>query len=133
VPTVGFGFGDVTLQNFLEIHELLPQLHPETNAYIVLVGDVFKQAQKPIAEMRAAGLNVAVDTTGRKIGAQIQTAEKKGIHYVVFIGERELAGEQFVVKNLHTGVEETHGISRLVTMIKDYRHFEKPPVDDDDL
>ncbi len=30
VPTVGFGFGDVTLQNFLEGHDLLSPLRPET-------------------------------------------------------------------------------------------------------
>lgn len=132
IPTIGFAMGDVTLRNFLEIHELLPPLHTETNAYVILVGDVYKQAQKPIAEMRAAGLHVAVDTTGRKIGAQIQTAEKKGIHYAVFIGEREIAENQFVVKNLRTGVEEKHGISRLVTMVKDYRHSDRPNSEDDD-
>lgn len=129
VPTVGFGFGDVTLQQFLELHDLLPKLHPETNAFVILVGDVFTAAQKPIAELRAAGLNLAVDTTGRKIGAQIQTAEKKGIHYVIFIGERELAEGQYVLKNLHTGAEEKHGISRIVTIAKDYRHAD----DDDDI
>ncbi|MDB5181983.1 MAG: histidyl-tRNA synthetase [Candidatus Saccharibacteria bacterium] len=129
VPTIGFGVGDVTLQNFLEIHELLPALRTETNVYVILVGEVFAAAQQTIAKLREAGLNVAVDTTGRKIGAQIQTAEKKGIHYALFIGERELVEEQFTLKNLHTGVEEKHGISRLVTIIKDYRHEE----DDDDL
>lgn len=130
VPTIGFGMGDVTLQNFLEIHGLLPKLHPETNVYVILVGNVFMQAQKPIAELRDAGLNVAVDTTGRKIGAQIQAAEKKGIHYVLFIGEQELADGQYGIKNLHTGAEEKHSISRLVTIIKDYRHVDN---DEDDL
>ena len=128
VPTIGFGFGDVTLQNFLQLHELQPKLHPETNLYVILVGDVFKQAQKPIADLRAAGLRVAIDTTGRKIGAQIQTAEKKGIHYVMFIGEREIADEQYMIKNLQTGVEEKHGLSRLISIVDDYRH-----VDEDDL
>ncbi|HSH18593.1 MAG TPA: histidine--tRNA ligase [Candidatus Saccharimonadales bacterium] len=121
VPTIGFGMGDVTLQNFLEIHELLPKLHTGTNLYVVLVGDVFLAAQKPIAELRATGLNLAVDTTGRKIGAQIQTAEKKGIHYVLFIGEQEIAEERYGLKNLQTGAEEKHGISRLITVVKDYR------------
>jgi histidyl-tRNA synthetase len=130
VPTVGFGFGDVTLQNFLELHELLPTLHPETNVYVILVGEVFKAAQKPIAELRASGLNVVVDMTGRKIGTQIQAAEKKGIHYVLFIGERELADGQYVLRNLHTGAEEKHGISRLVTIVKDYRHGDD---EDDDI
>lgn len=137
VPTVGFGMGDVTLQNFLEIHGLLPQLHPETEAYVILVGNVFEQAQGPIGELRKAGLNVAVDATGRKIGAQIQAAEKKGIHYVIFIGENELASEQFVLKNIQTGVEEKHGVNRLVTIIKDYRrhaanHTTVSPADPDD-
>jgi len=122
VPTIGFGMGDVTLQNFLEIHSLLPSLPPETNVYVILVGDVFLSSQKTISELRAAGLNVAVDTTGRKIGSQIQTAEKKGIQYVLFIGEQELADGQYTLKNLTAGTEEKHGISRLVTILKDYRH-----------
>ena len=37
VPTVGFGMGDVTLQDFLDVHGLLPKLQPETDAYVVLI------------------------------------------------------------------------------------------------
>lgn len=121
VPTVGFGFGDVTLQNFLELHGLLPELRTPIHLYVILVGEVFKPAQLPITKLREAGLNVAVDTSGRKIGAQIQAAEKKGIHYVLFIGENELNEDRYMLKNLHTGAEEKHGIERLITEVKDYR------------
>lgn len=127
VPTVGFGWGDVTLQNFLELHELLPTLRSETNLYVVLIGDVHRKAQKVIAELRAAGLNVAVDISGRKVGQMIQTAEKKGIHYVLFIGADELASEQYVLRNIQTKAEEKHGVSRIVSAVKDHRH-----ADDDD-
>lgn len=130
LPTVGFGFGDVTLANFLDLHELWPRLRPETDAYAVLVGDVFSASQKPLAELRRAGLNLAVDVTSRKIGAQFQTAEKKGIHYVIIIGETEMADGQYTLKNLQTGVEEKHGIERIVTIVKDYRH---PHSADDDI
>jgi histidyl-tRNA synthetase len=128
VPTVGFGFGDVTLANFLELHSLLPALHTETDAYVVLIGDVFSAVQKPIAEFRKAGLNLAVDVSGRKIGQQFQAAEKKGIHYVLIIGENEIASGQYTVKNLHTGAEEKHSVDRIVSIIRDYRH---PDVDED--
>ena len=124
VPTVGFGFGDVTLSNFLELHDLVPALRSETHAYVVLVGDVIQSAQKPLSELRKAGLNIAVDITGRKIGAQFQTAEKKGIHYVIIIGENEITSGQYVVKNLLTGVEEKHGVHRIVSMVTDYRQAE---------
>lgn len=121
VPTVGFGMGDVTLQNFLEAHDLLPTLRPETDVYVILIGDVYKDAQRVITELRAMGANVAVDTTGRKPDKQIKTAVKKGIHYAMFIGEKEIKDEQFVVRNLKTGVEERHGAARIVSIVKDYR------------
>lgn len=121
VPTVGFGMGDVTLQNFLETHKLLPKLEPETDAYVVLVGDVYRQAQTVIADLREMGINVAVDMSGRKPDKQLKTAVKKGVHFAIFIGEKELTDEQLVIKNLHTGEEERHGVQRTVSILKDYR------------
>jgi len=121
VPTVGFGMGDVTLANFLEENNLIPKLMPETDAYVVLIGDVYDAAQKTLTSFREMGLNIAVDSTGRKMASQIKTAVKKDIHYAIFIGEKELADEQFNIKNLQTGNEETHGLQRIVSIIKDYR------------
>jgi histidyl-tRNA synthetase len=121
VPTVGFGMGDVTLQNFLETHDLLPELRPEADVYVVLIGDVYEKAQKPIAELREMGLSLAVDSSGRKADKQLKSAIKKGIRYVMFIGEKELAEDQYPMKNLKTGVEEKHGLQRIVSVIKDYR------------
>lgn len=127
VPTVGFGMGDVTLQNFLESHDLLPKLQPETDAYVVLIGgaETYLKAQHLLADLREMGLHIAVDFTGRNIDKQIKTADKKDLHYVIFIGEAELAAEQYKIKNLHTGVEETHSAQRIVSIIKDYRRSEE--------
>jgi histidyl-tRNA synthetase len=121
VASVGFGMGDVTMQNFLDLHNLLPSLQPETDVYVVLIGDVLNKVQNVIADMREMGLNVAVDFSGRKSDKQIQTAVKKGIQYVLFIGEKELSSEQYTLKNLNTGVEEQHSIQRIVSIVKDYR------------
>lgn len=121
VPTVGFGFGDVTLENFLSGHKLMPPVRVETDVYVVVIGDVFAQAQKIVAEMREMGANVAVDLSGSKPDKQIKTAVKKGIHYVMFIGERDLKEEQFEIKNLMTGVAERHSTARIVSIVKDYR------------
>lgn len=122
IATVGFGMGDVTLQNFLESHSLLPELKPQTDAYVVLIGEgTYEKAQHVLAELRQMGLSLAVDTTGRKLDKQIKTAEKKGLQYVIFIGPDELATGQLKLKNLHMGTEEAHSAERLVTIIKDYR------------
>lgn len=121
LEAVGLGMGDHTLINFLQSHKLLPKLMPETDAYVVLIGDVYEAAQKPIAELREMGLKLAVDSTGRKTDKQLKSAIKSGAHFVLFIGEKELKDEQYPMKDLQTGVEEKHGLQRIVSVIKDYR------------
>lgn len=123
VPTVGFGMGDVTLQNFLESHELLPEFSPEADAYVILLGDtLYEQAQKVLDGWRQEGLRLAVDMTGRKIDKQIKTAVKKGYSYAIFIGETELADNRYKLKNLTAGEEEAHSPERIVTILMDRRH-----------
>lgn len=122
VATVGFGVGDVGLLNFLDTHHLLPTLRPETDVYLIIIGDIYEEAQRVIAELREMGVRVAVDFSGRKLEKQMKSAVKKGINYVMFIGENELTDETYVLKNLKTGVEERHSLQRTVSIIKDYRN-----------
>ncbi|PID30620.1 histidine--tRNA ligase [Candidatus Saccharibacteria bacterium] len=122
VPTVGFGMGDVTLQNFLEGHGIIPKFVPETDAYVILLGStVYEKAQNVLARLREEGLKLAVDTTARKPEKQIKTAVKKGIQHIIFIGEAELADDRYKLKQLASGVEETHGVERIVATLLDYR------------
>ena len=128
VPTVGFGMGDVTMQNFLEGHGLVPKLPPETDAYVVLLGDdMYENSQAVLTALRSEGLRLAVDTTGRKVEKQIKSAVKKGIEYALFIGDDELAEGRYRVKNLFTGAEEAHGIERITAMLRDHRRPRAAP------
>ncbi len=121
IATVGFGMGDATLYNFLILHELIPKLKTETDVYIVLLGNIYEQSLKPIELLREMELNVAVDSTGRKVDKQIKSADKLGIRYIIFIGEQELLLEQYKLKDLTTGAEESHSLERIASIIKDYR------------
>lgn len=121
VPTAGFGMGDVTFQNFLEAHDLLPNLGSVTDLFVILIGDVYERALKVIGELREMGVKVAVDLTGRKTDKQLKTALKKQIPYIMFIGEQELESEQFKLKNLSANSEDTHSIQRIVSIVKDHR------------
>jgi histidyl-tRNA synthetase len=80
--------------------------------------------------LRAEGVNVELDITGRKIDRQIKTAVKKQIPYVLFVGEEELKNETYNLKDTHTGDEETLSFERVVTRIKDRRHKHSADVDE---
>ena len=117
VPTVGFGMGDVTLLNFLRVHRLLPQLAPETDATVILIGDVYEPAQKILADFREEGLRIAVDSAERRLDSRIKNAAKSGVPYVIFIGQDELSGRRFKLKDLSSGNEQELSLERIVAKV----------------
>jgi len=117
VPTVGFGMGDVTIKDFLDTHKLLPELACEIDATVILIGDVYLQAQDVLNQFRAEGARVAVDPTDRKIDKKIKNAYKAGLKYAVFIGEQEIADGQYPIKDLQTGNEEKHSAERIIQIL----------------
>lgn len=121
LPTVGFGMGDVTLQNFLTAHELLPLVPPTVDLYAVIIGDALTGADAPLTELRSAGVRVSADISGRDMSKQLKSAGKSGVPYALIIGKKELASGQFTLKDLRSGYEESHGISRIISIVKDYR------------
>lgn len=118
VPTVGFGMGDVTIRDFLETHHLLPELTTGVQATVILIGDVYQSAQPLLAQLREAGLAVAVDAANRKVDKKIKNAAKSGIQHVLFVGEEELAKDEFALKDLTTGQEQHLSLSNIITTLK---------------
>jgi len=122
VPTVGFGMGDVTLQNFLETHDLLPKLKPETELAVILIGEVYDKAQPVLNELRQRGINTAVDSSGRKLDNQIKGAVKSGVRYAMFLGEQELESNQFKLRNLKKSEETQLSLDQIASTLADARN-----------
>jgi histidyl-tRNA synthetase len=115
IPAVGFGFGDVTLADFLDTHNLWPKLSGSLDIGIILV-DRSKHAQyghKGAQKLRSQDLNVAVDISGANVGTQIKQADKAGAENIVIIGDEEITKRQVTVKTLATGKETTAQFSEL--------------------
>ena len=118
VPTVGFGWGDVTLLNFLKTHHLLPKLQTSTDLYVVAIGPSDDAIRRVIADLRELGVNVADGGGNRKIGDQMKTADKKGIEHVLIIGENELTSGRYTLKNLSGGNEQQLTVQEIAAALK---------------
>ncbi len=119
VPGVGFGMGDVTMRDFMETYGLLPEYVPPTQLYICRLKPEFGAFADELAMyLRKEGISVAVDYTGRKIPAQIKTAEKQSIPYIVCIGEDEVRTKMLKLKNLKSREETTISQEALLLALK---------------
>jgi histidyl-tRNA synthetase len=107
IPAVGFGMGDVTIADFLETHNLLPEYMPRTDLYICTISIESKNfAQKVAQELREQDINVEVSLSNKKVGEQIKIADKKQIPFVVCIGDEEVKSQSLKIKHLESGKEE---------------------------
>jgi histidyl-tRNA synthetase len=101
IPTVGFGMGDVTLHDFLETHHLLAETESPTLLYIGTLGEsTFPFAAQLAQRLRRHDLTVAVDFSGKKIGEQVKTAQKKDIPFFLAVGEEEMRSGSYTLKHL---------------------------------
>ena len=119
VPAVGFGAGDVTMQDFLLTHNLMPKYKTPTNLYICTTDTKYiKDANVLANSLREKDLNVIVDLSLKKLGDQIKIAHKQNIPYVICIGEDEVKSGLYGVKNMDTGEEEKVKVEEIMGVIK---------------
>ena len=120
VSAVGIGAGDVGIRNLLETYNLLPNIAFITKLYICVMSEKqIEYAQNLAQKIRNACINVAVDYTLKKIGEQIQYADKNKIPYVsLVIGENEVKTGKLKIKNLSTGKETEITEDAIANIIK---------------
>lgn len=122
---LGFGMGDVALQNFVESHGLVPELKKAVDVWITFQEegeylDVCLLAQK----LRALGLSVETNLRPQKLGKSLEVGSKKGASAAIFFNSEGRAKGEFEIKFLATGVQETGSqavLQELVSKIKEKR------------
>ena len=115
VSGVGFGFGDVTLENFLFTHNLVPERLTEgVKVLVTRFDDVPAEKYAEIAgKIRALGKVCSMYLGSRKFGKQIDYAIKGGYTHVFIMGASELEAGTFKLKNLTTREETTVSLAEL--------------------
>jgi histidyl-tRNA synthetase len=105
---IGYGVSDVSLINFLEVHDLTPKLSKGTDVAVLRFSEKDRLQALQLAQiLREAGLNVEAPVGIGKFGKQIQSAERSGAVAVAFLGEDEIKNGTFAVKFLKTGEQIT--------------------------
>ncbi|MBE6702056.1 MAG: histidine--tRNA ligase [Ruminococcaceae bacterium] len=117
ISGVGYGMGDVTLENFLITHSLVPNLdHEGTKVLVTRFDDVpYEKYTALVDTLRGAGITAALYLGAKKFGKQIDYAVKDHYSHVIIMGGDELANGVVKIKNLMTREESTVSVAELAT------------------
>jgi histidyl-tRNA synthetase len=120
VTAFGFGMGDVTIKDYLETYNLIPNnLNAAPDLYICTTNDEYlKDATNTASSLRKQNIKVAVDLSGRKISAQIKTADKQLIPFIICLGENEIKSEKYNLKDMRSGKESLMTLDQIAQKLK---------------
>jgi histidyl-tRNA synthetase len=120
ISGIGFGMGDVTMRNFLEIHNLLPANITKTAPSVTVIPTDIKHnliSQKIANRVRQSGITIASDISDRKLGKKIVAAANKGSEYVIIIGDEEIDTNLFTLKNLNAQTEVKDTVENIIKLL----------------
>ncbi|MCW7488155.1 histidine--tRNA ligase [Leptospira meyeri] len=117
---IGFGLGDVTLQNFLTAHDLLPNFANDSTVYIPLLDESsFAENHNFARELRKEKIAVEVSLLSQKMGKQLSYAEKKGYRWILLRGEDEIKAGTVTLKDMATRNQWTSSFTEALQKIKE--------------
>jgi len=116
VSGVGFSFGVDRIYDVLEDLDLFPQEYEASTKVLLLNFDPgsFKESLKVLSALRAAQIKSEIYPDAVKIKKQMNYANKKGVSFVLMIGENELKEGKFQLKNMTTGEQQKLTLSQLL-------------------
>jgi len=123
IPGIGFGFGDVTLFNFLATHGLTPTPRSQVDTVVIPLDDVLVEPARAIAaELRSNGVRTSTPFEQRKLGKELVRADAAGARVAVIVGTEDWSGGNVIVRSLNAREQSavpvadvTAAVTRLLT------------------
>jgi histidyl-tRNA synthetase len=114
-PGIGFGIGLERIQLILEHQGVKLNESKPLDIYMVALGEAAEtEVTKQLFKLRQAGFSAERDYLGRKMKAQMKSADRFKARYTAILGEDELVQGEIALKNMETGEQRTVKLDQLV-------------------
>ena len=119
ISGVGISFGLDRIALVMEELNLFPKNNQQTTTVLFANFGTNESlyCYKAIQTLRANGISAELYPDATKLKKQITYANKRNIPYVVLVGEEELSNNNFTLKNMTTGTQETVDLLTLQSRI----------------
>ena len=118
-PGIGFAIGEDRLLLALEAEGVTTT--ESLDAYIAPLGAGMNAlALKLARELRRAGARCDLGDETFRLKKSFEAAEKAGARYIVIVGEKEVKSDEFAVKNLSAGTQESVSRDKLADYLRTF-------------
>ena len=119
VSGVGFSFGVDRIYDVMEDLDLFPLEYEASTRVLLLNFDAVssKTAIRILTKLRSAGIKSEIYPDAVKIKKQMNYANKKGVPYVLMIGENEIKEEKYQLKNMKNGEQMKLNIDEIINYL----------------
>jgi histidyl-tRNA synthetase len=113
---VGISFGIERIYDVLEELKRYPENITTTTRVLIINFDAASEAAgwSLVQLLRQAGIAAELYPESAKLKKQMSYADKKGVPYVVFIGEEELKNKNYSLKNMESGEQVSVDAATLI-------------------
>ncbi len=120
VSGVGVSFGADRIYDVLDELNLFPG-HQKGTTQVLLVNFGKKESEftlRVLEVLQQSGISAELYPDAAKMKKQMQYADRKGVHFVMLIGEEEIKSGHYTLKNMETGEQTKEVLSELIRLIK---------------
>ncbi len=118
-PAVGVAHGIDRISLAMKKQKIIPQIREKTKILVVSLNKKLKAKSLEIASvLRENGFCVETEVMGRKVSRVLETANRKGIAYVVLVAPKEMKEGKVVLRDMNRREQETVSLGKLVEEIR---------------
>jgi len=128
-PAVGFGAGvERLIAQIKERDFKVPELPKATVFVAQLGGDAKKKSLALFEKLNMAGIKVCENLGKSGLKAQLEAADKAGVHFTLILGQKELLDKTIRIRDMGSGIQEVVDLDKVTSEIK--KRLEKSIVSD---
>ncbi len=118
-PAVGFALGIERVILALKAANINPPAISKADVFLAQLGEPAKRKSLILfEEFRRAGLSAIAAFPKDSLKSQLELANKAGVRFTVIIGQKEILDGTVIIRDMESGVQETHDQKKLIAELK---------------
>lgn len=118
-PAIGFAVGIERVIMKMQENKVAIDKSNACDIYVAQLGiEARKKAMKLFEELRAAGFSVAENMSKKGLKDQLEAADKKRAQFTLIMGQKEIADDTVLIRDMESGVQEIVDYKKIKSEIR---------------